>query len=83
MIVTFIRITPAYAGKTLTGLNPYFPNWDHPRVCGENRLIVCARLICRGSPPRMRGKLIHFAENPGAVEDHPRVCGENGQQCYY
>ena len=35
MIVTFIRITPAYAGKTLTGLNPYFPNWDHPRVCGE------------------------------------------------
>ena len=30
--------------------------WDHPRVCGEKRLILFVRLAVLGSPPRMRGK---------------------------
>ena len=30
-----VRITPAYAGKSLTILILYTDRWDHPRVCGE------------------------------------------------
>ncbi len=29
------RITPAYAGKSLTHSAPPALSWDHPRVCGE------------------------------------------------
>ena len=29
------RITPAYAGKSLTCWNCYICTWDHPRLCGE------------------------------------------------
>ena len=31
------RITPAYAGKSLTILILYTDRWDHPRVCGEKQ----------------------------------------------
>ena len=48
------RITPAYAGKTKhsgwLGKN----SWDHPRVCGKDAIRFHIRLICWGSPPRMR-----------------------------
>ena len=33
---TLIRITPAYAGKTVMALVDITPLQDHPRVCGEN-----------------------------------------------
>ena len=53
------RITPAYAGKSCS---PYL--WqtgrrDHPRVCGEK--CTAGRHVFHdlGSPPRMRGKVIH------------------------
>ena len=51
-----VRITPAYAGKSL------FPCWlppvrkDHPRLCGE-KTNTCILVSCdSGSPPPMRGK---------------------------
>ena len=31
------RITPAYAGKSMTGAGIAHNAWDHPRVCGEKR----------------------------------------------
>ena len=31
-------ITPAYAGKSCTGINYVVQERDHPRVCGEKRL---------------------------------------------
>ena len=51
-----VRITPAYAGKSLTSCPRPGRLWDHPRVCGEKlfRLFVSETGI--GSPPRMRGK---------------------------
>ena len=56
------RITPAGAGKTHRPDRIKLIKEDHPRRCGENR--VLSMRICRqkGSPPRMRGK------RPGA---HP------------
>ena len=50
-----MRITPAYAGSTLSQQNP-FPNlWDHPRLRGEyiQDDILCHLVI--GSPPLTRG----------------------------
>ena len=50
------RITPAYAGKSVLQSHPRSKFMDHPRVCGEKRLIIWAYLWAEGSPPRMRGK---------------------------
>ena len=56
-IVT-IGITPAYAGKSLTDPQPVFSNQDHPRLCGEKFVMRSRRLLCLGSPPPMRGKVV-------------------------
>ena len=54
--LTSIRITPADAGKTKRNLNVFQRRQDHPRGCGENRVVVAYRATPMGSPPRMRGK---------------------------
>ena len=69
-------ITPAYAGK-----RPDYPGtrpalWDHPRVCGEKQKKRTSKKAEVGSPPRMRGKVVHHAAEVGVAGDHPRVCGE-------
>ena len=51
-----LRITPADAGKT-----SFFDFGtrcveDHPRGCGENRILIYLQQSPTGSPPRMRGK---------------------------
>ena len=51
-----VRITPAYAGKTVKLCTFFFAPTDHPRVCGENFTACPSRVSCQGSPPRMRGK---------------------------
>ena len=51
------RITPAYAGKTISSHKPASTTADHPRVCGENCQKTVLVESCQGSPPRMRGKL--------------------------
>ena len=51
-------ITPAYAGKTPHPTRSSKSSRDHPRVCGENRLKRANLCRDRGSPPRMRGKLM-------------------------
>ena len=54
---TFLGITPAGAGKTLPPRQTPSSAQDHPRRCGENRLVgLCEGLYC-GSPPQVRGKL--------------------------
>ena len=50
---------------------------DHPRGCGENRLILSSEVSFSGSPPRMRGKLTDVVAFVNVLEDHPRGCGEN------
>ena len=51
-----IRITPAYAGKSLPHLPRLLWGWDHPRLCGEKFLATCGWGKHGGSPPPMRGK---------------------------
>ena len=50
-------ITPACAGKTKTMRRTDDYPEDHPRVCGENRLVYGIERFLKGSPPRVRGKL--------------------------
>ena len=59
--VAGIRITPACAGKTKEIYNITEPSRDHPRVCGENQIFLTGARFVRGSPPRVRGKLIHLS----------------------
>ena len=51
-------ITPAYAGKRQDGHDPNRKRRDHPRVCGEKNGEICKLHGVRGSPPRMRGKVL-------------------------
>ena len=55
-------ITPAYAGKSVSVIWLVSQPQDHPRVCGEKPLVRLTEKALRGSPPRMRGKVlsIHF-----------------------
>ena len=50
------RITPAYAGKSKSTFIGQSPAEDHPRVCGEKRVLSSPSFAKIGSPPRMRGK---------------------------
>ena len=57
LVVYFIRITPACAGKTQKSRGDFSFNTDHPRVCGENQNATNGTEQRVGSPPRVRGKL--------------------------
>ena len=52
-----IGITPADAGKTLISAGRTGCSWDHPRGCGENRMLIERGHESVGSPPQVRGKL--------------------------
>ena len=52
----FGRITPAGAGKTLLFANFRAFQWDHPRRCGENSILLKLHVAAEGSPPQVRGK---------------------------
>ena len=52
----YIRITPAYAGKSQQKLARAQTQKDHPRVCGEKDKVGGQTSDIVGSPPRMRGK---------------------------
>ncbi len=53
-ITRFHRITPAYAGSTITMRPEARPAWDHPRVCGKYLFCLPCIVYTLGSPPRMR-----------------------------
>ena len=57
------RNIPAYAGKTFPVSHKTSPKPEHPRVCGENILVVFGIVCCWGTSPRMRGKL-HSLDPP-------------------
>ena len=49
-------ITPAHAGKRPLSSACICRDWDHPRTCGEKRLMLLVFRAVTGSPPHMRGK---------------------------
>ena len=53
------RITPAYAGKSGKATPITHSIKDHPRLCGEKLRFRRSRRHHKGSPPPMRGKVIH------------------------
>ena len=48
-------IIPACAGNTTAASRTPWPNWDHPRVCGEHLREDALSLSLVGSSPRVRG----------------------------
>ncbi len=58
-----LRITPAYAGKSLSNVHEVSHYRDHPRLCGEKAVPSDTQLSMTGSPPPMRGKA--FWKNGG------------------
>ena len=76
-LVALNRITPAYAGKTGWVILRARSSADHPRVCGENCLILRFRRKSPRITPAYAGKTMHPAPAKGQQWDHPRVCGEN------
>ena len=56
--ISALRITPACAGKSRQFGNTVGKTGDHPRVCGEKLCHNELRLRQRGSPPRVRGKVV-------------------------
>ena len=72
-------ITPAYAGKRHVCNAPCKGMGDHPRVCGEKSPFSLFRPPHLGSPPRMRGKVVHFfgAHLPDGIT--PAYAGKSSQ----
>ena len=58
VVLRFVGITPAYAGKSELVHQPekYFE--DHPCVCGEKFINFLYFFSNQGSPLRMRGKVL-------------------------
>ena len=68
------RITPACAGKRAAHSFQAVPPWDHPRMCGEKQSNSRIRMIQKGSPPHVRGKVLsvnffggHFGITPACA----------------
>ena len=51
-----VRITPAYAGKSSNHNHQHCEREDHPRLCGEKKILETQNILTIGSPPPMRGK---------------------------
>ena len=53
----YLRITPAYAGKSINSNPATYRGEDHPRLCGEKLRLSIMQVLTVGSPPPMRGKV--------------------------
>ena len=70
------RITPAWAGKSQSGLGVRCAPEDHPRVGGEKFSRLFQTLLSLGSPPRGRGKVVHHRIGHNAVGITPAWAGK-------
>ena len=73
------RITPAYAGKSFLYSSVIFLVQDHPRLCGEKRLLLVSSLLHTGSPPPMRGKAAGLSVSPTRTGITPAYAGKRLQ----
>ena len=69
-------ITPAYAGKSPTGVENLQVNRDHPRICGEKLVKLFPFLVHCGITPAYAGKRVVCPPVSSVYQDHPRICGE-------
>ena len=69
-------ITPAYAGKSLSGLSVRLLYRDHPRLCGEKPFWFVSAITLQGSPPPMRGKALNFSHTVKKIGITPAYAGK-------
>ena len=79
LLTCSVRITPAYAGKSIAFPSSPCFSGDHPRLCGEKDHNNRSRCGNTGSPPPMRGKVLFRRMGYNQRRDHPRLCGEKGR----
>ena len=70
-------ITPAYAGKSTHRPSRSALARDHPRVCGEKCVMRIKTFPLQGSPPRMRGKVIHVSHSDLPFGITPAYAGKS------
>ena len=75
-----IRITPAYAGKSKSLPSLHIGSRDHPRVCGEKPQNQKTPPQLIGSPPRVRGKALHFNPHRTGFGITPACAGKSSIQ---
>ena len=75
--IQFIRITPAYAGKSLKCSTQSDTLEDHPRLCGEKLSGKFVMICLTGSPPPMRGKAISSKNGRGQTRITPAYAGKS------
>ena len=76
------RITPAYAGKRAVPFLSDSRARDHPRVCGEKHVLLLYIIECKGSPPRMRGKVVVRAFCIPRIRITPAYAGKSNTRIY-
>ena len=78
---SLIRITPACAGKTYRSNRHRYRLWDHPRMCGKDRLTQQSESLTTGSPPHVRERL-RDAHRPRLVPGITPACAGKTSFCY-
>ena len=73
-----VGITPAWAGKSRSGVTMDLISRDHPRVGGEKARSFLASLAVSGSPPRGRGKVLLRILRVSGVGITPAWAGKRG-----
>ena len=72
----YVRITPAYAGKTFSRHFKEGYYQDHPRVCGKDPATAAEIINQVGSPPRMRERLYFLGIALPMVRITPAYAGK-------
>lgn len=75
------RITPAWAGKSLSLSGWSSGRQDHPRVGGEKPFTRFSEIAREGSPPHGRGKAILGSFPAGHVGITPAWAGKSSASC--
>ena len=82
LVLSVIRITPAYAGKSVQRSKYFNSIRDHPRLCGEKSRIVIFYSSVIGSPPPMRGKVSIKAKKAVMMRITPAYAGKSRGNCF-
>ena len=75
--LSFPRITPAHAGKSICPRHEAIRQKDHPRPCGEKKISELRNDLTTGSPPPMRGKAVNSAADHIARRITPAHAGKS------
>ena len=75
-----VGITPACAGKRRAQDRQDPPRGDHPRMCGEKVSSTSPIKCLKGSPPRMRGKVVKEVTGQTATRITPAYAGKSSSR---